>query len=93
MPRGRPPAPRSIVNINEVLTASQIIQENYTITLLAQSMPNTITLLAQSMPNTWEAIQWCARRRLIQNLHTVYVIAAMLIYCSYTPYLFVMNYF
>ena len=50
MPRGRPPAPRFIVNINEVLTASQIIQENY-----------TITLLAQSMPNTWEAIQWCAR--------------------------------
>ena len=48
-PRGRPPASFSIVNINEVLTASQIIQENY-----------TITLLAQSMPNTWKAIQWCA---------------------------------
>ena len=41
MPCGRPPAPRSIVNINEVLTASQIIQENCTIALLAQSMPNT----------------------------------------------------
>ena len=49
MPCGRPPAPRSIVNINEVLTASQIIQKNY-----------TITLLAQTMPNTWEANQWCA---------------------------------
>ena len=56
MPCGRPPAPGSIVNINEVLNVSQITQENY-----------TITLLAQSMPNTWEAIQWCARRRLIRN--------------------------
>ena len=52
MSHGCPLAPRSIVNINEVLIASQIIQENY-----------TITLFAQSMPNTWEAIQWCARRR------------------------------
>ena len=67
MPYGRPPAPRSIVNINEILTASQIIiQENYTITLLAQSMPNTL-----------EAIQWYARRRLIRNSY-IYVIAAML---------------
>ena len=73
MPRGRPPAPRSIVNINEVLTASQIIQENY-----------TITLLAQSMPNTWEAIQWCACRRLIRNLHICDP-------CNVD--LFVMNYF
>ena len=56
MPCEHPPAPRSTVNINEVLTASQIIQENY-----------TITLLAQSMPNTWEAIQWCACHHLIRN--------------------------
>ena len=49
MPCGHPPAPRFIVNINKVLTASQIIQENY-----------IITLLGQSMPNIWEAIQWCA---------------------------------
>ena len=47
MPCGRSPAFCSIVNINEILTASQIMQENY-----------TITLLAQSIPNTWEAIQW-----------------------------------
>ena len=41
MPCERPPVPCFIVNINEVLTASQIIQENFTITLLAQPMPNT----------------------------------------------------
>ena len=56
MPCGRPPAPCSIANINEVLTASQIIQEKY-----------IITLLAQSMPNPWEAIQWCACHGLIWN--------------------------
>ena len=62
MPRGHPPAPHSIVNINEVLTASQVIQENY-----------IITLLAQSMPNTWEAIQWCARHRLIRNSYMKFI--------------------
>ena len=56
MLRGHPSSPHSIVNINEVLTASQIIQENY-----------SISLFAQSMPNTWEAMQWCAHHRLIQN--------------------------
>ena len=62
MPHGRPPAPHSIININEVLTASQIIQENY-----------TITLLAQSMPNTWKAIQWCAHCGLKRNSYMEFI--------------------
>ena len=56
MPRGRPAAPRNIVNPNEIHNVSQMMAEKH-----------TITHLVHAMPDTWSSIQWCARRRLIRN--------------------------
>ena len=56
MPRGRPAAPRFIVNPNEILITPQVINEKH-----------TITTLARSMSDSWACIQWCARRGLIKN--------------------------
>ena len=55
---GRPAAPRFIVPEGDILDDNAFLNENYNITLLARELVDTLT-----------TIRWCARHRLLANLH------------------------
>jgi hypothetical protein len=53
---GRPTAPTSIIRFDEILSLEAILAVNW-----------TLLLLVPEITDNFKCIQWCARRRLLQN--------------------------